>query len=115
MRPAQQFQILNYRRSALSERHDMVILQKPALAAAPGRAGERTAASIAIPNGALDGGGNVTAVCGTARSGPRAANCSMLCLVQFRQQQRQRAIDDDGNVAAGDPMPERSWACRSLS
>jgi hypothetical protein len=84
----------------------MVIFEKAALRATSRCADKCALAAVAIPDGTLHGGRDVaTGTAGGCR--PRVMNVRMSRLAQFRQQHRQRPIEDGGKVAVRDPVAEQ--------
>src|SRR5262245_10276149 len=59
MRPAAQLKILNIRRAARSERHDMMELEKAELSAPALSTDERASPAVTRPNRPLDGSGHM--------------------------------------------------------
>ena len=107
MRAAAQLEIVSRRRASVRKGHDVVILEEPALRAATGRAHERALATVAVPDCTSHRRRNVAAVGATRLRYPRSIHHSVLRLVQLRQEQRQRAIDDDGNIAVRNTVSQQ--------
>ena len=107
VRAAAQLQVVNARRASLSERDDVVILEKPALRAASGRAHERALPAVARPDLALYRRRDVACMRGGARRRPWPRSCCVLGLPQLGEQQRQRAVEDGCNIGLRHPMPQQ--------
>src|SRR5262245_15612008 len=107
VRPAPELQILDRRRAAICEWHDVMELETACLSASSVPADERTASVIACPDSAPDRGGDVT----TSRRAPRRGSwphrLGLPRLFELIDERTECAIDDGGQVAVRDDMPKQ--------
>jgi hypothetical protein len=89
VRSAAQRQVLDSRGASVRKRHDVVILEEPALRTAADGADERALPSIAFPHGALDRRRDVAAARRWRVSPSRSISGGVLCVVQLRKKRRQ--------------------------
>jgi hypothetical protein len=98
--PASQFQVVSRRRPAARERHHVVEFEPAGLAASAVRPNEGTPSVIARPHRAPDRRRHVPPGRRHARLRLRATRSGTAGLLEPLEEHRQRAVNDDGGVAA---------------
>ena len=85
----------------------MVVLEEPALGAATGGSDKAAAAAIPNPDCALHRRRNVPPLRRSLRYRTGSIHSRVLRLMQFYEEQRQRAIDNGCDVTIGYPVPKQ--------
>ena len=112
VRPTAQLQVRRVRRPAIGKREDVVILQESSLRASACGADECTLPSVAGPHFAFHGRGHVPPGVRGAVCWARPRRCGISRFPKVREEQRQRAIEDFGDITGGHLVPQQ---CLGLS
>jgi hypothetical protein len=106
VRLAPQLEVVGQRLTSDRVRHDVMKLQEPRLGASAVGADERALTTVARPDLTLHGGGDPTGPTPRLARGLRSRRPCELLPGEVVQEQRQRAIENRGDVAVRDRVPK---------